>query len=90
MAPFRWPNTVHNIVLAMEYTANRPQKPQDWDVIDDTLSKNFSTMDKQVKLKGRACKDQLLLLITKYGVEDARSLKLVQAHCYVLLIEESY
>ena len=73
MAPFIWPNTLHDIALAREVAANRPHKPQDWDAIADTLSKDFSTEDKQ--LNGRACKNRLYLLISKYKAEDARSLK---------------
>ena len=75
MAPFRWPDTQHDIVLAREVAANRPQKPQDWEAIADTLSNDFSTEDRKVELKGRACKDRLQLLVTKYRSEDARSLK---------------
>ena len=75
MAPFRWPFTLHDIALGREVAANRPQKPQDWDAIADTLSRNFSTDNKLVQLKGRACRDRLYLLITKYRAADARSLK---------------
>ena len=75
MAPFRWPDPVHDIALAREVAAKRPQKPPDWDAIAEVLSKDFSTDDKLVELKGRACKDRMNLLITKYKAEDARSLK---------------
>lgn len=75
MAPFRWPDPLYDIALAREVAAKRPQKPQDWDAIAEVLSKDFSTEDKPVELKGRACKDRMNLLITKYKAEDARSLK---------------
>ncbi len=75
MSPFRWPRTLHDIALAREVAANRPQKPQAWDAIAETLSKDFSTDDNPVELKGRGCRDRLNLLIAKYRTEDARSLK---------------
>ena len=75
MAPFRWPDPLYDIALAREVAAKRPQKPQDWDAIAEVLSKDFSTEDKPVELKARACKDRMNLLITKYKEEDARSLK---------------
>ena len=47
MAPFRWPDTLHDIALAREVAANRLHKPQDWDTIAEILSKDvpcsFST-----------------------------------------------
>ena len=43
MAPFRWPETKHDIALATEVAARRPQRPQDWDGIAATLSQHFST-----------------------------------------------
>ena len=75
MAPFRWPDTLHDIAPAWEVAVKRSQKPQDWDAIAEVLSKDFSTEDKPVELKGKACKDRMNLLITKYKAEDARSLK---------------
>ena len=75
MAPFRWPFTLHDIALGREVATNHPQKPQDWDAITDTLSKDFSTDNKLLQLKGRPCRDRLYLLITKYRAKDAISLK---------------
>ena len=74
MAPFRWAFTNHDIALGREAQANRPQKPQDWDAIADTLSNDFSTENKVVQLKSRACRDRLYLLIMKYREENQRSL----------------
>ena len=70
MAPFRWLFTLHDIALAEEVAANCPQMPQDWDAIAEILSKDFSTVNQVVQLKGRACRDRLYLLITKYWAED--------------------
>ena len=53
MAPFRWPDTLHDIALDREVAAKRPQKPQDWDAIAKVVSKDFSTEDKPVELKGK-------------------------------------
>ena len=75
MAPFRWPNSTHDIALATEVVANRPQRSQDWDKVAATLSKHFSTDDKPVQLTGRACKDRLNLLVLKYKADDARAIK---------------
>ena len=54
MAPFRWQDTPHDIALAREVAANRPQKSQDWEAIADALSKDFSNEDRKVELNGRA------------------------------------
>ena len=75
MAPFRWPFALHNVALGREVAANYPQNPQDWDAIADTLSRDFSTDNTVVQLKGRACRDRSYLLIMKYRPEDARSLQ---------------
>ena len=51
MAPFRWPELSHDVALATEVAARRPQKPQDWEDIAQALSQAFSTPGKQVQLK---------------------------------------
>lgn len=75
MPNFRWPLLQHDISLAKEVVSRRPEKTNDWDMIAKELSKNFSTPDKPVVLKGRACKDRLELLVKKYRDEDARALR---------------
>lgn len=73
--PFRWPGTKQDLALAKEVIAKNPQKPQDWDVIAETLSRLFSTEDKPVVLKGRGCRERMDRLLEKYHQEDAKSLK---------------
>ena len=75
MAPFRWPDTKHDIALAQEVAAAKPVGSQDWEIIATRLSTLFSTEDKPVELKGRACRERMQLLIEKFKQEDARSLK---------------
>ena len=75
MAPFRWPNSTHDIALATEVVANWPQRPEDWNKVAATLSMHFSTEEKPVQLTGRACRDRLTLLLTKHKADDARALK---------------
>ena len=53
MAPFRWPDTKHDIALAKEVAAAKPTSSQDWEIIVTTLATLFSTKDKTVELKGR-------------------------------------
>lgn len=51
MAPFRWPENKHELALAREVAKYFPEKPQEWDEVAKTLSKAFSSDDKQVELK---------------------------------------
>ena len=75
MAPFRWPDTKHDIALAKEVAAAKPTTSQDWEIIATTLGTLFSTEDKPVALKGRGCRERMQRLIDKFKQEDARSLK---------------
>lgn len=72
MAPFRWPNTLHDIMLAKEVAARNPKTPQEWVEIANTLSNEFSTDEKEIELKGRGCRERLL---EKYQQDDKKSLK---------------
>jgi hypothetical protein len=75
MAPFRWPDTKHDIALAKEVAAVKPVSSEDWEIIARTLGTLLSTNDKPVELKGRGCRERLQRLIEKFKKEDARSLK---------------
>ncbi len=75
MAPFRWPDTKHDIAPAKEVAAGKPVSSQDWEIIATTLGTLFSTEDKPVALKGRGCRERMQRLIEKFNQEDARSLK---------------
>lgn len=75
MAPFRWPTVANNLQLATEVAARRPNSPSDWEVIAVVLSQAFSTDDNQVELSGRACRERMDRLLTKYNEEDKKSLK---------------
>jgi hypothetical protein len=75
MAPFRWPDRKHDIALAQEVAAAKQVGSQDWEIIATRLSTLFSTEDKPVELKGRACRERMQRLIEKLKQEDARSLK---------------
>lgn len=66
---------VHELALAKEVAAHRPQKPVDWIEIADILSSMCSTEEKPVLLKGRGCKGRMDLLLKKYKDEDSKSLK---------------
>ena len=74
MPGFRW-EMVHDLALAKEVAARRPEKPVDWIEITDILNTTFSTEEKPVLLKGRGCKDRLDLLLKKYKDEESKSLK---------------
>ena len=56
-------------------TANKPEKPAEWEAIATRLSMVFSSEEKTVHLKGRGCKNRMELLLAKYKAEDARNLK---------------
>ena len=40
MALFRWPETKHDMALAIEVVGRRPKHPEDWDGIAATLSQH--------------------------------------------------
>ena len=77
MAPFRWPSLNCDIMLAIEVSANKPEKVSEWDAIADRLSAVFSQANdgKVVELKARGCKDRMERLLKKYEIDDSRSLK---------------
>ena len=74
MPGFRW-EMVHDLALAKEVAARRPEKPVGWIEIADILNSMFNTDEKPVLLKGRGCKDRMDLLLKKYKDEDSKSLK---------------
>ena len=74
MPGFRW-EMVHDLALAKEVAARRPEKPVGWIEIADILNFMFNTDEKPVLLKGRGCKDRMDLLLKKYKDEDSKSLK---------------
>ena len=59
MAPFRWPETCHDLALATEVAQNMPEKTQEWKDVAKRLSIAFSTEMKEVELKGRGCRDRI-------------------------------
>ena len=76
MAPIRWPLLQHDIDLAKEVVASRPDKPCDWDNIASRLNSLFSvTNGKVVELKGRSCRERVERLLTKYKAADALARK---------------
>ena len=66
MAPFRWPDTKHDIALAKEVAAAKSTGSQDWQIIAATLGTLISTKDKPVELKRRECREQMQHLIEKF------------------------
>ena len=88
MAPFRWPETRHDISLAIEVSACNPVKPKDWDAIAERLSKAFSTDTNKVQLKGRGCRERMERLVDKYKEEDAKALKRVAIAVSILMHQE--
>ena len=75
MSPFRWPSPAHDIALAKEFAARKPNKPDEWDRIASLLSQQFSTSDKKVVISGRSCKDRLRRLLETFKEDDKKSLK---------------
>lgn len=75
MPNFRWPLLQHDIFLAKEAISKRPEKALDWNSIATNLSKKFSTEEKPIVIKGRACRERLDLLVRKYRDEDTKALK---------------
>ena len=74
MPNFRWLQLSNDLALAKEVFSVRPEKAADWEDIATKLSAVFSTDEKPVFIKGRACKDRLDLLLKKFR-EDAKALK---------------
>lgn len=52
MAPFRWPDTRHDIALSIEVAMCKPAKPQDWEIIATKLSNIFSIEDRPLEEEG--------------------------------------
>jgi len=75
MPNFRWPLLYHDIALAKEVISLRPEKPSDWGNIATKLSAIFSSKEKPVMIKGRACRERLDLLLKKYKEEDVKALR---------------
>ena len=75
MAPFRWSLAQHNLQLATEVAATRPNAPAEWETVAQILSVQFSTDEKTVELSGRACREHMDRLLKKFEEEDMESLK---------------
>ena len=75
MGPFKWPDTRHDIALAIEVATSNPVKPHDWEAIAGRLSTAVSTDLTQVELKARGCRERMDRLLEKFKVEDAKALK---------------
>ena len=73
--PFRWPNTCQDVMLATEVAQRRPKCPADYEEIARVLSTIFSEDKKPVVLSGRACRERMNGLISKYLEEDKKALK---------------
>ena len=84
MLNFRWPLLFHDLALAKEVVFKRPQRHTDWEDISIILSDLFSTEEKAVDIKGRACRERLDLLLKKYKEEDAKSLKRFVSQCSIV------
>jgi hypothetical protein len=67
--------SLHDIMLAKEVAARRPNLASDWDSIATALSEAFSTDEKKVDLTGRACRERMNRLLQKYREDDRKSLK---------------
>ncbi|XP_028394488.1 uncharacterized protein LOC114518681 [Dendronephthya gigantea] len=75
MPPFRWPKVEHDLALCKEVVAERPVRPEDWEIIASSLSVIFSTTESQVHLKGRSCREHLDLLVKKFKADEKNALK---------------
>lgn len=75
MAPFRWPEARHELVLAREVAQHTPEKPDEWEAIARRLKKAFSTGSYTVELKGRGCREKMDRILNKYKEEDMKGLK---------------
>ena len=71
--PFRWPNTCQDVILAIEVAQRRPKCPADYEEIARVLSPVFSEDKKPVVLSGRACRERMNGLISKYLEEDKKA-----------------
>ena len=67
-------------MLATEAAGRRPKSAADWEEIAQRLSIEFSTENRVVKLTGRACRERLDRLITKYAEDDKKALKKFHEH----------
>ena len=67
---FRRPNTCEDVMLATELAQRRPKCPADYKQIARVLSLIFSEDKKPVVLSGRACRERMVGLISKYLEED--------------------
>lgn len=74
MPGFRY-ELMHDLALATETAASRPNKPAEWESVAAKLSKRFSTEEKPVVLKGRGCRERLELLLKKHQDDDKNALK---------------
>lgn len=81
MPNFRWPLLFHDIALAKEGISKHPECALDWEGIVTDLSEVFSTKEKSVAIKGRACRERLDLVPNKYREEDSESLKRLVTLC---------
>ena len=68
--------------MCIKVTKQRPKKPADWDEIPTTLNAQFLTKEKNMQLKGRGCRQHLVLLLKKYKEEDAKALKRCVCVCF--------
>ena len=58
------------------HAANRPEKPQDWDAIEETPCKDFSTGNQAGAAEGQGVQEQVLPAY--YKVQGRRCKKLVE------------
>ena len=70
---FRWPNTCQDVMLATEVAQRRPKCAADYEEIARVLSPIFSEDKKPVVLSGRACRERMNGLISKYLEEDKKA-----------------
>lgn len=68
--PFEWPRSCQDVMLATELAQRRPKCPADYEQIARVLSPIFSEDKKPVVLSGRACRERMNGLISKYLEED--------------------
>ena len=66
MAPFRWPTTANDLVLATEVAARRPSFTTDWEAIAKILSAVFSTEEKSIEITGRSSRERMDRLLNKF------------------------
>ena len=74
MAPFRWPESRHELASAKEVAQHMPEKPHELDDLAKRLSEAFSTKTKQVELKGRGCREKMERILEKYK-SDTKTLQ---------------